>query len=181
MLAITVTAILIMNVFEMFGYNFGLSIAEVALIGSVILLALSNRRREILAKLDWSILVLFAALFVLMQALWDAKIISFISKFLPVLNPKDNASILHILIASVLLSQVMSNVPFVTIYLLILKSVSYTSDDINAWIALAAGSTLAGNLTIIGAASNLIILESAESRGYRLSFIDFFKIGWIVT
>jgi Na+/H+ antiporter NhaD/arsenite permease-like protein len=168
-------------IFELLGYNFGLSIAEVALIGSVILLALSNRRREILAKLDWSILVLFAALFVLMQALWDAGIISFISKFLPVLNPKDNASILHILIASVLLSQVMSNVPFVIIYLPIIKSVGYTSDDINAWIALAAGSTIAGNLTIIGAASNLIILESAESRGYRLSFIDFFKIGWIVT
>jgi Na+/H+ antiporter NhaD/arsenite permease-like protein len=180
-LAVTIVAILIINVFELLGYNFGLSIAEVALIGAVILLTLSNRRREILAKLDWDILVLFSALFVLMQALWDSGIISFISKFLPALNPKDNASILHILIASVLLSQVMSNVPFVIIYLPILKNVGYTSDDINAWIVLAAGSTLAGNLTIIGAASNLIILESSESRGYRLSFIDFFKIGWIVT
>jgi Na+/H+ antiporter NhaD/arsenite permease-like protein len=180
-LTITILAILTMNVFELLGYNFEFSIAEISLVGAIILLAFSNRRREILTRLDWSILVLFAALFVLMQALSKAGIISFLSNFLPALNPKDSASISHILIASVLLSQVLSNVPFVTIYLPILKEVGYTSTDVSAWIALAAGSTLAGNLTIIGAASNLIILESAENRGYKVSFLDFFKIGWIVT
>ncbi|HLI46769.1 MAG TPA: hypothetical protein VKU94_06200, partial [Geobacterales bacterium] len=47
--------------------------------------------------------------------------------------------------------------------------------------ALAAGSTIAGNLTLIGAASNLIICEAAETRGFRLGFTEFLKIGLPVT
>ncbi|MBI2128520.1 MAG: citrate transporter, partial [Nitrosarchaeum sp.] len=46
----------------------------------------------------------------------------------------------------------------------------------------AAGSTIAGNLTILGAASNVIIVEAAERRhGTAFTFKEFFKIGSIVT
>jgi len=49
-------------------------------------------------------------------------------------------------------------------------------------MALAAGSTIAGNLTILGAASNIIVLEAAESRGLKaFSFAEFLKIGVVVT
>jgi len=44
------------------------------------------------------------------------------------------------------------------------------------WIALAAGSTIAGNFTLIGAASNIIISEASESRGGKsFSFFEFMK------
>jgi Na+/H+ antiporter NhaD/arsenite permease-like protein len=47
---------------------------------------------------------------------------------------------------------------------------------------LAAASTIAGNLTILAAASNIIIIEAAESRGIEaFTFFEFFKIGIIVT
>jgi hypothetical protein len=47
---------------------------------------------------------------------------------------------------------------------------------------LTAASTIAGNLTILGAASNIIIIEAAESRGvHSFSFLEFFKVGSIVT
>jgi Na+/H+ antiporter NhaD/arsenite permease-like protein len=47
---------------------------------------------------------------------------------------------------------------------------------------LAAASTIAGNLTIVAAASNIIIIETAESRGIKaFTFFEFFKIGVIVT
>lgn len=47
---------------------------------------------------------------------------------------------------------------------------------------LAAASTIAGNLTILGAASNVIIIEGAEARGVRaFSFLEFFKVGGLVT
>jgi Na+/H+ antiporter NhaD/arsenite permease-like protein len=47
---------------------------------------------------------------------------------------------------------------------------------------LAAASTIAGNLTILGAASNIIIIEAAESRGVNaFSFLEFFKVGSMVT
>jgi Na+/H+ antiporter NhaD/arsenite permease-like protein len=45
-------------------------------------------------------------------------------------------------------------------------------------MALAAGSTIAGNLTILGAASNVIIIQNAEKKsGATLSFWDFVRIG----
>lgn len=47
---------------------------------------------------------------------------------------------------------------------------------------LAAASTIAGNLASVEAASNIIIIEAAESRGVRaFSFLEFFKVGSIVT
>ena len=44
-------------------------------------------------------------------------------------------------------------------------------------MALAAGSTLAGNLTILGAASNVIIIQNAEKQGETLTFFEFMKVG----
>jgi len=44
-------------------------------------------------------------------------------------------------------------------------------------MALAAGSTIAGNLTILGAASNVIIIQQAEARGETLTFMEFVKVG----
>jgi Na+/H+ antiporter NhaD/arsenite permease-like protein len=44
-------------------------------------------------------------------------------------------------------------------------------------MALAAGSTIAGNLTILGAASNVIIIQNAEKQGTSISFTDFAKVG----
>ena len=46
-----------------------------------------------------------------------------------------------------------------------------------AFLALAAGSTVAGNLTLVGAASNIIIAQSAERRGVHLGFWTFLAIG----
>lgn len=53
--------------------------------------------------------------------------------------------------------------------------------DAYAWGALEGGSTIAGNLTLLGAASDLIIIEEAERRGHSLAFQEFSKIGVVVT
>jgi Na+/H+ antiporter NhaD/arsenite permease-like protein len=44
-------------------------------------------------------------------------------------------------------------------------------------MALAAGSTIAGNLTILGAASNVIIIQNAEKQGETITFWEFVRIG----
>ncbi|MDQ2686123.1 MAG: anion transporter, partial [Thermoproteota archaeon] len=47
---------------------------------------------------------------------------------------------------------------------------------------LDAASTIAGNLTIFGAVSNIIIMQTAESRGVKVfTFVAFFKIGSLIT
>ncbi len=44
-------------------------------------------------------------------------------------------------------------------------------------MALAAGSTIAGNLFILGAASNVIIIQNAEKSGETLTFLEFARVG----
>ena len=182
MLALTMMGIVLVNVLEMGGMKQQFGISEVSLLGAAVLLLSSNRRREVVKRLDWGILIMFASLFVLMQAIWDAGVVAELSKYLPSLSKNGDAStLLPILASSISLSQVLSNVPMVALYLPLMKSLGYGPSDKTAWAALAGGSTLAGNLTLLGAASNLIIVEEAEARGHSLGFMEFSRIGCLVT
>ncbi|UEC43271.1 MAG: membrane protein of unknown function [Methanothrix sp.] len=121
-------------------------------------------------KVDWRTLAFFASMFVLMESVWNGGF------FQGALNGSglDPTSLPVILATSTLISQFISNVPFVALYLPLL----YAFDgSVLGMMALAAGSTIAGNLTIIGAASNVIIVQNAERRGVVVTFTDFIKLG----
>jgi Na+/H+ antiporter NhaD/arsenite permease-like protein len=179
---LTTLLILFVNVLQSAGVSQPFGISEVSFFGASLLLLASGRAREIIQSMDWGILLLFAGLFVMMQSLSDNGIISVIASYLPSLSLSAPAPAIASIIASgVLLSQVVSNVPMVALYLPILTSLGYTPADGYAWAALAGGSTIAGNLTILGAASNLIIIEEAERHGEKLSFGEFLRVGLPVT
>lgn len=85
------------------------------------------------------------------------------------------ASIPTILTISAIVSQFISNVPLVALYLPMLAQAGASTKEL---IALAAGSTIAGNMTILGAASNVIVIQNAEKKsGDTLSFFEFAKVG----
>ncbi len=44
-------------------------------------------------------------------------------------------------------------------------------------MALAAGTSIAGNLFVFGAASNIIIIQYAEKKGKTLTFLEFALVG----
>ena len=76
---------------------------------------------------------------------------------------------------SVLLSQLISNVPLVALYLPVLQHAGAGTPEL---MALAAASTFAGNLFILGAASNVIVIQNAERRaGVTLTFLEFARAG----
>jgi Na+/H+ antiporter NhaD/arsenite permease-like protein len=106
-----------------------------------------------------------------MQSVWNTGI------FQNMLSKTDVSitSILMILAVSVVLSQLISNVPLVALYLPLLLNLGVSTKGL---MALAAGSTIAGNLFIFGAASNIIIIQNAEKRGEKtLTFWEFSKVG----
>jgi len=82
------------------------------------------------------------------------------------------ASVPNILAFSVVMSQLISNVPLVALYQPLLVQPST-----EALMALAAGSTIAGNLFILGAASNVIIIQNAEKSGETITFMEFARVG----
>ncbi|MCU0833565.1 MAG: SLC13 family permease [Chromatiaceae bacterium] len=127
---------------------------------------LASRYLWVLIKgIDWHTLVFFAALFVLMQSVWDTGVI-------PSLVPEGRLDLPTVLAGSVIGSQLISNVPLVALGLPLLAGTETT-----LLLALAAGATVAGNLTLIGAASNLIIAQSADRHGAHLGFWTFFAVG----
>jgi Na+/H+ antiporter NhaD/arsenite permease-like protein len=148
------------------GTGFEMRLTYIALIAAAPIVLLSRQRASVVRKIDWSTLVFFAAMFVLMQAVWNT---GFFQNWL---SGTDVTTVPMTLGVSVGVSQLISNVPFVALFMQMLGS----ADQI-AMLALAAGSTIAGNLFILGAASNVIIIQNAEKRGETLKFIEFAKIG----
>lgn len=155
--------------------KFDFKLTYIAIIAALPIILFSNRRIEIIKKVDWFTLIFFAAMFVLMQSVWDT---GYFQKFIEGF-PVGVTSIIFILIVSALLSQLISNVPLVALYLPLLISSGISNKGL---MALAAGSTIAGNMFILGAASNIIIIQNAELRtGDTLTFWEFAKIGLPLT
>jgi Na+/H+ antiporter NhaD/arsenite permease-like protein len=134
-------------------------------------LLLSSRRFEILQKVDWSTLAFFAGMFALMRCVWD-------TGFFQGLIARTGADITGlgaVMAVSVALSQLISNVPLVALYLPALR---HAGAGTPALLALAAAATFAGNLFILGAASNVIIIQTAERKaGQTLTFLEFARAG----
>lgn len=140
----------------------------IALISALPILLFSSKRLDVMRKIDWCTLIFFASMFVLMESVWRSGIF----QSLLTGSHADLASIPTILAFSVLLSQLISNVPLVALCQPLLVNPSQET-----LMALAAGSTIAGNLFILGAASNVIIIQNAEKSGETLTFLEFARVG----
>ena len=83
---------------------------------------------------------------------------------------------LSVLGVTALLSNLVSNVPAV-----LLLHHLIPNPNPQTWLLLAAGSTLAGNLTLLGSVANLIVAEAAAKQGYRLTFWEHLRFGLPLT
>lgn len=153
-----------------------ISIPMIALASAaVVLLAGGIRPSLIIREVDWVLLLFFAGLFVVIEGAHRSGVLDvFIQRV--VLTP-NLGGIASVAAVSTVVSQIVSNVPLTMLLLPVLKQVP---GDV-LWIALAAGSTLGGNLTIIGAVANIIVVEVAYREGVRVGFSDFLKVGAVVT
>jgi Na+/H+ antiporter NhaD/arsenite permease-like protein len=163
--------------------NYGINLYTLSFACGLLLLVLSPRRLFLILDVNWGVLIFFAGMFVLMRAVWDSGIGPMMLSVLPTPNHAMGVqSTGAIILDSVTLSQVLSNVPFVQLYAYEMATLGFTGHYTIAWLALAAGSTLAGNLTILGAVSNVIIVDAAEIRKSKsFTFFEFLKYGVVVT
>jgi Na+/H+ antiporter NhaD/arsenite permease-like protein len=139
---------------------------------------LIGRRFEsarILALVDWPLLVMFSGLFVVTGALEHTDVSAWLFEQV---KPLAFAGTAPLAIVTLLLSNLISNVPAV---LLFRPLVPQFADPTQAWLTLAAASTLAGNLTLIGSVANLIVAEQARKFGIALTFRAYLLPAMIVT
>jgi len=157
------------------GLQIDFRLTYIALASALPVILLSQKRLGIIRRIDWYTLVFFASMFILMQSVWNSEVFQSIVSSMDL----DLDSVGVIMAASVLLSQLISNVPLVALYLPMLVNLGA---PVKSMMALAAGSTIAGNLTILGAASNVIIIQNAERKsGETITFLEFAKIGLPLT
>ena len=140
----------------------------IAVCAAVPVILLGTERLRLLKNIDWFTLVFFAAMFVLMESVWQT---GFFQSFV---DESMVTSVPMILLTSAVISQFISNVPFVALFQPIIMQTGGTTAQL---MALAAGSTIAGNLTVLGAASNVIIIQNAEKQGEKLTFFEFARVG----
>ncbi|MGB2866889.1 MAG: anion transporter [Bacteroidota bacterium] len=153
------------------GLDIEFRLTAIALIASIPILVGSPRRMKILRHIDWATLVFFAAMFVLMESVWES---GFFQRMLEDMH-LDLTSPGMILAVSAIGSQFVSNVPLVALFQPILL---HAGASVRELMALAAGSTIAGNMLILGAASNVIVIQNAEKKSHQtVSFFDFARVG----
>jgi Na+/H+ antiporter NhaD/arsenite permease-like protein len=170
-LIIIVTLVLAKITTSLLGLDIDFRLTYIALAAALPVILLSPRRLGVVRRIDWSTLIFFAAMFVLMESVWDSGYFQNVIADLH-LNLQ---SVGIIMAVSIVLSQLISNVPLVALYLPMLSHLGAATKEM---MALAAGSTIAGNFSILGAASNVIIIQNAEKKaGETLTFWEFVKIG----
>jgi Na+/H+ antiporter NhaD/arsenite permease-like protein len=150
----------------------GLPVPLAAALAAALLLVTRRTAPEgVFQEIDWGLLVFFIGLFVVTGAL-EASGLS--GQLLQLLHPHANGGPLPLSAVSVVLSNVVSNVPAV---MLLRPVVPTLNDPASAWLTIAMATTLAGNLTLIGSVANLIVAEIARRRGVELSFGEYLKAG----
>lgn len=172
----SVPIFMIMVFLFFFGNILKLSIPMIALAGASLVLILGKIKPSIVIKqVDWVLLLFFAGLFIVVHGIEKVGVLDPFIKNTPITNSLSGILSLHGL--SLLLSQIVSNVPYTILMLPILKTAS--SDLL--WLSLASAATLAGNATIIGAVANIIVIEVAKKYDVEIGFWKFLKVGLTIT
>ncbi len=159
-------------------------VSVVALLGAGLLVAIAGLSpKEYLREVEWTTLVFFAGLFIMVGALIKVGVIGSLSKVVTEVTGGNLllASILILLVSGVL-SGIVDNIPYVaTMAPLVADLADEAGNPGNVlWWALALGADLGGNTTIVGAAANVVVVGIAEKNGYKISFLEFFKYGGLV-
>jgi len=140
-------------------------------IGGLLLLTRRVKSERIYAEIDWSLLLMFVGLFIIVagarHALLTQDVVAAVGRL-----HLDQVPILAGVTAA--LSNLVSNVPAV---LVIRPFVESLRNHDTAWLVVAMASTLAGNFTILGSIANLIVVQKAAQRGVHIGFWDYFRIG----
>ena len=152
----------------------------VAMIGASILL-LFEKPTEILEKVEWNTIFFFVGLFIIIGGLEASGGIKLMAEWLlKVTNGSQEATSMMILWGSGIISGIIDNIPYTATMSPMLVEIQKTMGadyTYPLWWSLSLGACLGGNMTIIGAAANVIVSENAAKENHPIGFLQFMKYG----
>ena len=158
----------------------------IALLGAGVLVTISGLKpKDYVQDVEWSTLVFFAGLFIMVGALVNVGALAEFADYLKSIFGSDTKlAAVSILGISAVLSGLVDNIPYVASMSPVVAELSIgltgTREHV-LWWALAFGADFGGNATIIGASANVVAIGLAHKAGIKISFWQFAKYGIIVT
>ena len=155
-------SVVVMSV-VLIGFSAGVGLSFMAILGAALLILVANRRPdEIFAKVNWSLLLFFASLFVVVGGINKVGLVQDAHSMLQgYFSISTFQQITSFSFASLIISNIVSNVPYVMI---VRHWVASFNSPSLMWLVLAMSSTFAGNLTVAGSVANMIVLELSKER-----------------
>jgi Na+/H+ antiporter NhaD/arsenite permease-like protein len=138
--------------------------------GALLLITRRIKPERIYREIDWSLLVLFIGLFVVVAGVESTSLPEDLFRAAQQFR-LERISVLSAFAA--FLSNVVSNVPAVLVFK---PFIPHLRDPVQSWLTLAMSTTLAGNLTILGSVANLIVVQRARHEA-PIGFWEHFKVG----
>jgi Na+/H+ antiporter NhaD/arsenite permease-like protein len=172
-----------MLVLFVFGERIHLLPAVTALMGATVLLIwIKPDIEEMIEAVDWTTLVFFITLFIVVGAIQEVGLISFLADQIAVLVGTNVVLAMVIVIwSSALLSTVIANIPFTAAMLPVIGYLTTIVPGAGSKVlfyCLSVGSAMGGNGSLIGASANLVTAGIAERAGYPISYAYFVKKGF---
>lgn len=157
-----------------------------ALAGGFLLLLLAGGGHHLVestmkSKVEWATIFFFIGLFIAVGGLIEVGVIGKLAKAAVEITGGDvTATSLLVIWLSAIVSSVLDNIPFVATMIPLIQNMGAmgVSNLEPIWWSLALGACLGGNGTLVGASANLIVAGLAADRGVRITFIDYFKVGF---
>ena len=143
--------------------------------GAALLFTRRTEPRSIYDQIDWTLLVMFAGLFIVVRG---AETTHLLNDLVQAAGPDRLKNVPLLSVVAAVLSNLVSNVPAVLLFKPIYPQIS---QGMSTGLVLASASTLAGNLTLLGSMANLIVIEQAHREGIEITFVDYLKVGVPVT
>lgn len=154
-----------------------------AMLGASVLL-LFEKPSDLFKEVEWNTIFFFIGLFIIIGGLEASGGIALMAKWiLTVTQGSEKATALLILWGSGFISGIIDNIPYtatMTPMILEIEKVMGQAYAEPLWWCLSLGACLGGNMTIIGAAANVIVSETAAAHKHPITFMQFLKYGVII-
>jgi Na+/H+ antiporter NhaD/arsenite permease-like protein len=163
----------------------GLAPGVIAISAGIFLVLVSGMNLEkVMEEVEWSTLMFFVGLFILVGSLEEYGVIEWIAHNV-FLNIGENPYIIILVVewVSGIASGFLDNIPFTITMIPIIEIMNDSNPHFQnlLWWALALGACLGGNITMIGASANIVSIGIAKKYGVKISFLDFMKFGVVIS
>ncbi len=181
LLRISVVMICFVVIGFMFHGALGWESSVIALGAAGLILLLSRAQIDhALAQVEWTTLVFFAGLFIIVGAMTATGVIDMLASWLvDITGGNVFLTMLVLVFGSAIVSAFLDNFPFVATMIPILASMQATGMDVTPlWWAVSLGACLGGNGSLIGASANVVLSDISRKNGHTITFIQYLKVGF---